>query len=221
MRVNFNTPVIPVTTKKVVHNIAILDSSGSMGGSKWVAAVDFVNKEMAEYKNQDLVDVVFSTVIFSNSGDINFLQWKTNTPRIVDATFDYLGSNTALNDAIVKTLNKELESNQGEQVLVKIFTDGQENGSRFSNENDVKKAIKACMEKGYTITFSGTERDVKVAQKLYGVDESNTFVHENTADSIVDYGVQTRGMTITYFKAVAAGEDVTKGFYSKTINNEN
>lgn len=220
MRVNFNTPAIPVTTKKVVHNIAILDSSASMDGSKWVAAVDFVNKEMAEYKNQDLVDVVFSTVIFSNSGQINFLQWKTNTPKAVDEAFDYIGMNTALNDAIVKTLNKELESNQGEQVLVKIFTDGQENGSRFCNENDVKKAITACMEKGYTITFSGTAGDVRTAQKLYGVDESNTFVHQNTAESIMDYSEKTRGITMTYFKSVAKGEDVTKGFY-KTIQNEN
>lgn len=76
MRVNFNTPA-QTTEKKTVHNITILDSSGSMKGGKWSAAVEFVNKEMAEYKNQDLVDVVFSTVIFSNSEHINFLQWKT------------------------------------------------------------------------------------------------------------------------------------------------
>lgn len=219
MRVDFNSPVLPVTEKKVVHNITILDSSGSMGGSKWASAVKFVNKELAEYQNQDLVDVVFSTVIFSNSTNINILQWKTNTPRQVDVTFDYLGNNTALNDAIVQTLNKVLADNQEEQVLVKIFTDGQENGSRFANERDVKKVISTCMEKGYTITFSGTEHDVKVAQNLYGIDASNTFVHENTAKSIDKYAAETVQTTNAYFKAVAKGENVTRGFY-KTINND-
>ena len=98
MRVDFNTPVLPVTEKKVVHNIAIIDSSGSMSGPKWMSAVEFANKEIAEYKNQDLVDVVFSTVIFSNSS--NIVQWRTNTPKQVDYRYDFIGSGTALNDAI-------------------------------------------------------------------------------------------------------------------------
>lgn len=216
MRVNFNAPVLPVTEKKVVHNIAIIDSSGSMSGRKWLSAVEFANKEIAEYKNQDLVDVVFSTVIFSNSTNINILQWRADVPRLVNLTFDYLGNNTALNDAIVKTLNKVLEDNREEQVLVKIFTDGQENGSRYANERDVKKVISTCMEKGYTITFSGTEHDVKVAQNLYGIDESNTFVHQNTPKSIDKYAAETVQTTNAYFKAVANGENVTRGFYTKT-----
>lgn len=225
MRVNFNAPVLPVTEKKVVHNIAIIDSSGSMGGnifkSKWASAANFVNKEMVEYKNQDLVDVVFSTVIFSNSTNINILQWRADVPRLVNLTFDYLGNNTALNDAIVKTLNKVLEDNREEQVLVKIFTDGRENGSRYANERNVKKVISTCMEKGYTITFSGTEHDVKVAQNLYGIDESNTFVHQNTPKSIDKYAAETVETTNAYFKAVAKGENVTRGFYSKTITTNN
>lgn len=216
MRVNFNAPVLPVTEKKVVHNIAIIDSSGSMSGRKWLSAVEFANKEIAEYKNQDLVDVVFSTVIFSNSTNINILQWRADVPRLVNLTFDYLGNNTALNDAIVKTLNKVLEDNREEQVLVKIFTDGQENGSRYANERDVKKVISTCMEKGYTITFSGTAYDVRVAQNLYGIDASNTFVHENTVASIDKYAAETVQTTNAYFKAVAKGENVTRGFYTKT-----
>jgi hypothetical protein len=219
MRVNFNAPVLPVTEKKVVHNITILDSSGSMGGSKWLSAVQFVNKEMVEYQNQDLVDVVFSTVIFSNSS--NIIQWRTNTPKQVDYRYDFIGSGTALNDAIVQTLNKVLADNQEEQVLVKIFTDGQENGSRFANERDVKKVINTCMEKGYTITFSGTAYDVRVAQNLYGIDASNTFVHENTAKSIDKYAAETVQTTTAYFKAVAKGEDVTRGFYTKTTTTNN
>lgn len=53
MRVNFNAPVQNNTTKKTVHNIVILDSSGSMNGEKWQSAVKFVNDEMDVYKTQD------------------------------------------------------------------------------------------------------------------------------------------------------------------------
>lgn len=219
MRVNFNTPT-QTTDKKTVHNIIILDSSGSMGGSKWNAAVEFANKEMTDYQSQDLVNVVFSTIIFSSNNHILTKQWRTANPTQIDVVKSFHGGNTALNDAIATTLIKVKADNQEEQVLVKIFTDGQENDSRVYNPADVTKLVNECMLQGYTITFAGTEHDVKIAQRMYGIDKSNTFVHENTADSIVDYGIKTRNVTMAYFKSVAKGENVTKGFY-KTIENEN
>lgn len=220
MRVNFNTPATPVTAKKTVHNITILDSSGSMNGGKWSAAVEFANKEMTDYQNQDLVNVVFSTIIFSSHNRIVVTQWRATAPTQIDVVKDFHGDMTALNDAIATTLIRVKADNQEEQVLVKIFTDGDENNSRVYSPAAVTKLVKECMSQGYTITFAGTAGDVRTAQRMYGIDASNTFVHENTADSIVDYGVQTRGITMSYFKSVAKGEDVTRGFY-KTIENEN
>lgn len=220
MRVNFNTPVTPVTAKKTVHNIIILDSSGSMKGGKWSAAVEFANKEMTDYQNQDLVNIVFSTIIFSSHNRIVTTQWRATNPTEIDVVKDFHGDMTALNDAIVTTLIRVKADNQEEQVLVKIFTDGDENNSRVYNPATVIRLVKECMSQGYTITFAGTAEDVRTAQRMYGIDKSNTFVHQNTVESIMDYDVQTRSITMSYFKSVAKGEDVTKGFY-KTIENEN
>jgi len=218
MRVNFNKPESVSTDKKTVHNIVILDSSGSMGGDKWKAAVEFVNNEMKEYVNQDIVNVLFSTIIFSSRNQIRTVQWRESSPIAIDADKNFMGNMTALNDAIYQTLDKK-DIDDGCQVLVKIFTDGNENGS-INNNRTVSELVKECILKGYTITFSGTQGDVETAKRLYGIDDSNTFVHTNTADSIADYGQQTRVITMSYFKSVAKGEDVTTGFYSKTINNE-
>lgn len=220
MRVNFNQPVVN-TEKKTVHNLIIMDSSGSMQGGKWAAAVKFINNEIERYKTETLVNVIHSIVIFSGSSAIKFRNWREANPITVNSTSEFIGDMTALNDAIGNCLIKALIENRDEQLLVKIFTDGQENASRQYSAADARDLIKSCEDKGWTITFGGTDVDVQMAQRLYGIDASNTIVHDNTPTGIDEMNYKYGGDTTAYFTNVAEGKDVTRGFFKQINKTEN
>jgi len=214
MRVNFNQPVVN-TEKKTVVNIVVLDSSGSMKGSKWHSGIELINTEFEEYKKQNDVNVVYSTVIFSDN--VSIKQWREANPTMLDVVKEFQGNYTSLNDAIGITIQRALDENITDQVLIKIVTDGGENHSRSYRAGQVRDLILKAQDKGWTVTFAGTEEDVQTAQKLYGVDASNTVVHDNTGAGFEKMSAQTIGATRSMFKSYAAGQDVSKGFY-KTIN---
>ncbi len=214
MRVNFNQPVVN-TEKKTVHNIVILDSSGSMRGSKWNNAVNMVNLEFEEYRKQNDVNLTYSVVIFSSEAKI--VQWKESSPRPINIVSDYIGWGTALNDTIGITLDKLYNEFTNDHVLVKIATDGEECSSRSYTSFQVRDLIQKAQEKGWTVTFAGTEKDVQTAQRLYGVDASNTVVHDNTGAGFEKMSKETIIATRQMMSNYAAGQDVSKGFY-KTIN---
>lgn len=203
----------PVT----IHNVHIIDASGSMAGTKFDSACKLINNEIDEFKKQTDVDLTYSCVIFSSR--INTVIWKDKTPMKV-GRHDYIGGLTALNDALGETLIRLLKENTiGDKILVKVFTDGAENNSTRFHPNMVKELIKEASRLGHTVTFAGTAFDVERAIKTYGIDKSNTIAHGNTAESISgltkDYIVSTNA----YFKSVVRGEDTTKGFF-KTISND-
>ncbi len=214
MRVNFNQPVVN-TEKKTVVNIVVLDSSGSMKGSKWHSGIELINTEFEEYKKQNDVNVVYSTVIFSDN--VSIKQWREANPTMLDVVKEFQGNYTSLNDAIGITIQRALDENITDQVLIKIVTDGGENHSRSYRVGQVRDLILKAQDKGWTITFAGTEEDVQTAQRLYGVDASNTVVHDNTGAGFEKMSAQTVIATRSMFKSYAAGQDVSKGFY-KTIN---
>lgn len=217
MRVNFNQPVTQsvTTERKTVHNIVILDSSGSMQGSKWENAVKMVNLEFEEYRKQNDVNLTYSVIIFSN--EVKIAQWKEASPRSINVKDDFIGWGTALNDSIGITLDKLYNEFTNDHVLLKVCTDGEEGHSRKYTSFQVRDLIQKAQLKSWTITFAGTERDVQTAQRLYGVDASNTVVHDNTGAGFEKMSAKTIGATRSMFKSYAAGQDVSKGFY-KTIN---
>lgn len=215
MRVNFNQSQPVVNTEKKIHNVLILDSSGSMSGSKWNAAIEFANGDLAINK-QGTVDIENSVVTFSSYVKESTI-WKASTPQKLDSRAEFIGQSTALTDAIGQTLTRLLKEVTGDQVLVKIFTDGEENCSLKFSRFEVRELIQRCEKYGWTITFAGTEHDVKQAQKLYGIDASNTIIHENTAESIKSMANIYRGATQIMAEDYAAGKNVSRGFF-KQIN---
>lgn len=220
MRVNFNQPVIqPASTeRKTVHNIVILDSSGSMQGSKWENAVKMVNLEFEEYRKQNDVNLTYSVIIFSN--EVKTAQWKEASPRPINVKDDFIGMGTALNDSIGTTLDKLYNEFTNDHVLLKVCTDGEERHSRKYTAGQVRELIQKAQGKSWTITFAGTERDVQTAQKLYGVDASNTVVHDNTGAGIEKMSKETIIATRQMMSNYAAGEDVSKGFYKRLNTNK-
>lgn len=199
-----------------INVIHVLDCSASMynqygmQGDKYYAAVDGINEELATLPSVMNNNFSFSLLEFGSS-----FRWvrrfSVDTKPL--AKHDHM-SNTALSSAIVEVLqNCDLTS--GEKFLIKIFTDGGENHSPFFRHQEARELIDKFKKSDQTVTFVGTEGDVKRAIRMYNIDVSNTFVHDNTVRGVKMSAAASMDSNIAYSKAVASGQSVNKGFYKK------
>lgn len=200
-----------------VHNVTILDGSGSMSGSKYDNACKGIQLDFDTCKNEGFKSFTF----------VEFNSAKSITTHCFMSSFDvklkFNGANggTPLYQTIGQTLERLLkEVPKGDKVLVKVFTDGDHNEyyGKYSTVEELKPLIATCESKGYTITFIGTANDTTKIVRNLGLDISNTLVHDNTGEG-VKMSFQTQAFATTqYRKSLEEGEDVSRGFYSKVLN---
>lgn len=211
------TPTGKITkpiVRPLIHVVDVLDSSGSMSGGKYDAATKGINIGIKDLKT-DKAEVDYTYTMCDFSDDIRFPH--VTVPLTSVETFRGRTRNsTSLYDAIGETIQKVSQAKgSDDKVLVNIYTDGQENSSKFYRADQISKMIEELSTQGWTFTFIGTAGDVRYAQDKLKFHASNTLVHDNTAESLA------RGMSVnsvarsTYSTKVAAGEDVSKDFYKE------
>lgn len=198
-----------------VHDVVILDASGSMDGGKYRAAKAGVQQELEQCKE---LGFSFSFIEFVQSDNIITHCLKSN-PNKVSLRFNgATGYNTPLYKVIVDTIYSLINTKQdNDKFLIKILTDGQSN-SGGTTAKECYQAIKKAEGLGFTVTFVAGKYDIEYIIRQIGIDESNTQTHDNTEQSITDAYVLTRSATVNYMKRLDEGEDVTLGFYSKILN---
>jgi Mg-chelatase subunit ChlD len=220
-------PIVATTevdnqVKPQIHNVFIIDASGSMHGDKYVSAINGVNELLDSIsKDTDTVNTV--TIVEFESYSIK---------RRVDVTNDIpkkyvgmgTGGSTPYLQAIGETLDyivgvRKSKFNESDKILVSILSDGEENSSRgkYAEKNVLKSYIKDLESKGVTVTFIGTQKDVSYAINYLSMDATNTIVHNNTAEDITRSFKATVSARNFYSKSVSRGEDVKTNFYTKTI----
>jgi Mg-chelatase subunit ChlD len=209
--------------KSRIHNVFIIDASGSMSGHKYVNAIAGVNELLKSIVNDTDTDNNAMIVEFEGSR----IKTRLNLLESIPAKYEGMGTGgmTPLNQAIGETLEtvyrtRKNNYSENDKVLVNIFTDGDENSSRgrFADSSVLGKYIKQLENEGFTITFVGTKNEVAYAINTLSMDASNTLVHDNTAADIsrsFNATVMSRQM---YSKSVSKGEDVKKSFYTKTLS---
>lgn len=205
-------------TKPVINNVHILDISGSMGGEKLKSAIIGINDEVRELQQNKEAIFTHTLVTFSGSTQITSVYFLEPINNVKDFNTKDIGM-TALYQAIGETLEKLFSKVKfGEKTLVKIFTDGGENGSvgKYKDTKVLREFIKTCEGNGFTITFVGTQTDTENIIKQLSIDSSNTLVHDNTTFGIKKMANTRSVATANYVSAVVAGEDVLTGFYTKT-----
>lgn len=223
------------TTSKVVHNVHILDASGSMSGGKYNNALSGINEELEKLKVDNDGNTITNTVIefhgrtfasrVREGGDVTiehlFMVPAANCTSIKGVGAD---GGTPLYQAIGETIEKLMKHiNLGEKVIITVFTDGEENESHgiYQDPEVLKKLIKQVEDNyNFTVTYIGTKGDVGTVVRNLGVNMSNTLVHTNTAMSVAaSYG--TRGKSLkSYSKSVARGaglDELRQNFFSKTV----
>lgn len=209
-------------TKSLIHNVFIIDASGSMSGGKYENAIAGVNELLVSISNDTDSDNTVTVVEFESSV----------IKRRVDVTSDiptkYVGMGTGgltpLNQAIGETLEyivgvRKNRFNVTDKILINVLTDGGENASsgKYRLACDLGKYIKELESEGVTVTFIGTKHEVAYAVNSLSMDATNTMVHNNTAADITRSFGATLKARQAYSKSVSRGEDVKISFYTKTV----
>ncbi len=168
-------------TTKRVHNLIIVDESGSMSIIRKQAFVGMnetlqtVRKMQEKFPDQQqsvtllTFDTGHTTWHYNNTpaAQTKDLDWKAYCP----------GGGTPLYDAIglgVSKLNAQVED--GDHVLVTIITDGEENSSVEWTLKMVRTMIEKLKKQGWTFTLIGTDNlDVETMAQSFAIDEHMEF----------------------------------------------
>jgi hypothetical protein len=204
--------------KKQIHNLIILDESGSMksikdfiinGFNEIVESIQESEKEDPEQQH------VISMVSFnSDSTKIHcFMEPCSNLQKIDHNTY-CPQSRTPLYDALgfsLNKLNKGIQSQTDKHVLVTIFTDGAENASREYSKSDINSLIEELKQQSWTFTYIGTNHDVEGESSKLGIDNMMVFVKSVSGiKKMFDTEKKARKSYITKIKN---NEDVSTNYY--------
>ena len=160
--------MITMKTKHQVHNLIILDESGSMelikepiisGFNELVQTIKGIEKDFPEQEH------FISLVTFNGRGRkvIHFTEPAAKLETI-DSRKYQPNSSTPLYDAMgdsITSLRQALEKQTDYNVLVTILTDGEENASKEYNGDAIKKLVEEMKQSGWTFTYIGTDHDIE------------------------------------------------------------
>jgi Mg-chelatase subunit ChlD len=209
--------------KHQVHNLIILDESGSMesikeniirGFNEIVQTVRGIEKEYPEQEH------FISLVTFNGLGKktLHFADPVKNLELIDDARYQP-DANTPLYDAIGFSCTK-LRNTIGEStnfnVLVTILTDGEENASTEYNGPSIKGLIEGLKNSNWTFTYIGTEHDVEKAALSISI--NNTLVFSKCEDSMTNMFMMEKTARSNYSRKIREKREIKDGFYSEGEN---
>ena len=158
--------------KTRIHNLIILDESGSMESIKR-AAINGMNETVqsirdAQKKHEDQEHIV--SLVSFNSSEIKGIYDCVPVAEVEELTDkEYVPDCcTPLYDAMGLSLNHlRAKVNDEDKVLVTIITDGEENSSSEYNSAAIKALVDSLKEKGWVFAYIGANQDVlKVAQTI-------------------------------------------------------
>lgn len=165
-----------MTTTKI---FVILDRSGSMECCRSDTIGGF-NSFVRQQKELKADNAFLSFYQFDNDYSIIYENKKIEEVEpLTDATFVPRGG-TALLDAIGRTVNG-ITANDGENVIVVIITDGEENSSREFNKTTVNQLIGQKKEKGWEFIFLGANQDAIKEAAVLGINSNSSLTYATEA----------------------------------------
>lgn len=205
--------------KHQVHNLIILDESGSMfsikkqiisGFNEVVQTVKGVEQQFPEQEH------FISFITFNGLGITDQL---LNAPvkflKELDEAGYNPGASTPLYDAIgygVSKLERLLEGISDYNVLVTVLTDGEENSSREYTLVAIKSKIEDLKNKRWTFTYTGTDHDVYQSAKNLSIDNYMQFSKDDLAMEAMFS--KEKAARMNYSHKIRTGKDTDKDFYN-------
>lgn len=166
--------------KRRVHNLLILDESGSMS-SIYQPALTGVNETLqtireAQKEHSDQEHYV--TLVAFDSSHYNQIYKNTSAENAEDITKEQYrpGGSTPLFDAMGRSIT-ELRDYVGanDVVLVTIITDGYENASHEYDGRAIKALVETMKSEGWVFTYIGANQDVEAVASSMSIDNHLCF----------------------------------------------
>ena len=207
-------------SKQIIHNLIILDESGSMETIKsqiisgFNETVQTIKGSQKMYPDQEHF---VSLVSFNSLGQklMHFIDPVDKLDQIDEEKYQPNAS-TPLFDAIGFAINKlkQVTANQPDaNVLVTIMTDGEENASREFSGNDIKKLIEELKQQKWTFTYIGTDHDVD--QIALNLSITNTLIFDKNEKGIKDMFAKQNKSREAYYQKVQNKEDTQDNFFDE------
>ena len=204
--------------KHQVHNLIILDESGSMESIK-TSVIQGFNEIVQTVKGIETQfpdqEHFISFISFNGLGQKvhHFADSVKQLEQLNDGNYKPDAS-TPLYDALGFGFNK-LKQHLGDttdyNVLVTIFTDGEENASKEFAGADIKKMIDELKLNRWTFTYIGADHDVE--QFAANISITNTLVfHKNKEDMDKMFAREAKARN-SYSQKIHFKQEVNEGFY--------
>lgn len=223
--------------KHQVHNLVILDESGSMASIKSLIINGFnelvqtVNGIEEQFPDQEhLISMVSFNAL--NNKILHFIDPVNKLDAINDSTYNP-ASMTPLFDAMgfsISKLKQYLEGKENYSVLVTILTDGEENASKEYTGSAIKHLVDELKQQNWTFTYIGADHDVeKMAAKMnirnsMSFDKNDSdikrmFIKESRSRARYSLNISEGEPSIDDFYATNDEDDIKKkGFWKKLIS---
>ena len=207
-----------MTKKHEVHNLIILDESGSMesikktiiqGFNEIVQTVKGIEKEFPEQEH------FISLVTFNGLGQklLHFID-PVNKLELIDETRYQPDASTPLYDAMgfsLVKLRKVLEEKRDYNVLVTILTDGEENASKEFTGAAIKKLIEELKLNRWTFTYIGADHDVEKFALSLSI--TNIMAFEKNEDDMKNMFAKEKAARSNYSRKISLNEETNDNFY--------
>ena len=206
-------------TKHQVHNLIILDESGSMepikkttiqGFNEIVQTVKGIENQFPEQEH------FISLVTFNGFGNkiLHFIDPASKLEQIDEKRYNP-DSMTPLYDAMgfsFAKLRKVLENQTDYNVLVTILTDGEENASKEYTGIAIKKMIEELKLNRWTFTYIGTDHDVEKFAASISITNTIHF-QKNEADMKLMFAKENSSRA-NYSQKIRDKKDTSNDFYN-------
>ena len=204
--------------KHQVHNLIILDESGSMnsvkkatiqGFNETVQTIKGIEKKYPEQEH------FISLITFNGIAQklLHFID-PANKLKEMDERLYNPDASTPLFDAMgfgINKLKQVLENRKDYNVLVTILTDGEENASREYSGKAIKELIEELKLKNWTFTYIGTDHDVEGFAKAISIE--NTLFYKKSDAGMRDMFDKERKAREKYSQKIRAKEDTSKDYF--------
>ena len=200
--------------------VFILDRSGSMGGLEGDTIGGF-NSMLKKQQSQD-GECRITTVLFDGEYEVLHDRLDINAVSPITDKEYFVRGNTALLDAIGKTINKignaQKQSKpeyQADKVLFVITTDGMENASSEFDYAKIKSMIENQKEKyNWEFIFLGANIDAVEVANRFGIAKNRAQNFHNDSEGIaLNYAVMSE--TVSAMRAAPKGASLSDDWSDK------
>jgi len=204
--------------KHQVHNLIVLDESGSMqsikdsiiqGFNEIVQTIKGIEKQYPEQEH-------FITLVTFNGFGNKVLHFIDPVEKLDQMNFSRYNPNasTPLYDAMgfsFTKLKQILKNVKDCNVLVTVMTDGEENASKEYSGQAIKKLIEELKLNRWTFTYIGTDHDVEDFAKSMSITNSMKFC--KTAQGLNDMFYEERKARKMYSQKIRNKESTSDNYF--------